>query len=161
MKRYHILDLDNTIADDGWRIPRINWNEEDPTKRYHVYHLLSGFDRTGNLSLVCPQGNNIIFTARPVAYREITEEWLRRHNIKFKFLLMRNNGDHRHSLALKREMLAWLPLHYDVGFEEVKFAADDREDVVAMFLEHGIAAFWAPIHSVCAYTNPNKKETKQ
>ena len=35
-----ILDLDNCIADDQWRISRINWQHKDPMRRYHDYHSL-------------------------------------------------------------------------------------------------------------------------
>jgi len=30
MSTYVILDLDNTIADDAWRIPSINWQWSNP-----------------------------------------------------------------------------------------------------------------------------------
>lgn len=155
---YIILDLDNCIADDAWRIPRINWQKSNPLDRYHDYHSLSGFDLAGNYDLVLgayeAQRDIIIFTARPVQYHALTVEWLRRNNVEFKHLIMRNNNDHRSSLHLKRTMLQWLPDLYGVPWNEVGAAYDDRPDVVEMFRKHGIPAEVRAIHNVCAYTPP-------
>lgn len=153
---YVILDLDNCIADDAWRIPRINWSKKDPGARYHVYHSLAAFDRPGNEDLFSDGSEAIIFTARPALYRPATEEWLRRHNVPFKHLVMRNNNDHRKSVDLKREMLHWLPELYNIAWSSVAAAYDDREDVVEMFRRNHINAHVRAIHGVCAYTNPNQ-----
>lgn len=153
---YVILDLDNCIADDAWRIPKINWQKSNPMERYHDYHSLSGFDRVGNVDLFEKHSAEkiIIFTARPVLYSAVTQEWLRRSKIDYEYLVMRNNGDHRHSLELKRTMLGWLPHVYGVDLKEIAAAYDDRPDVVAMYKEEGIPAFQREIHNVCAYTKP-------
>ena len=157
---YVILDLDNCIADDAWRIPRINWQKADPFERYHDYHLLSGFDAVGNEHLLegvrAGRERAIVFTARPVAYQAVTEEWLRRRGVPCARLIMRNNNDHRPSVELKRKMLHWLPELYDVPWSAVSAAYDDRPDVVSMYREHDIQAHLAAIHAVCAYTQPNQ-----
>ena len=68
-----ILDLDNCIADDSWRIPKINWAAEDPLNRYHDYHSLSGFDTAHNHDLyINTRCDIVIFTARPIMYRALT-----------------------------------------------------------------------------------------
>jgi hypothetical protein len=99
-----ILDLDNCIANDAWRIPKINWQKENPLDRYHDYHSLSGFDELGNGDILTRHelAEIVIFTARPVLYRAVTEEWLRRNGVNYEYLVMRNNNDHCHSLELKR-----------------------------------------------------------
>ena len=156
--KYQIVDLDNCIADDAWRIPSINWQKINPMERYHDYHSLSGFDGIGNRDIVDREGvENIIFTARPVMYRAITEEWLKRHNVPYKFLVMRNNNDHQHSASLKRQMFYWLPAMYDVAWTDIVAAYDDRPDVVEMFRAHKIDAHVRAIHDVCAYTKPQEK----
>jgi len=156
---YIILDLDNTIANDGWRIPKINWQKTDPTERYHDYHSLSGFDELGNTDIFETHKDEkiIIFTARPVLYAELTKEWLSRKNIPYEALVMRNNNDKRHSLELKKTMLSWLPTAYGVDLEQIVAAYDDRGDVVEMFKQQGIAAHRREIHNVCAYTKPIKE----
>lgn len=154
-----ILDLDNCIADDEWRISRINWQHENPFRRYHDYHMLSAFDEVGNTDLLDTEHDIIIFTARPVHYRSLTEEWLRRNGINVKYLLMRNDDDHCHSKDLKLSQLRWLCSEYDVSPSDIVYACDDRHDVVKMYNEFGITAIVRAIHNVCAYTKP-PKETK-
>ena len=155
-----ILDLDNCIADDAWRIPRINWQKSSPLERYHEYHSLSGFDRVGNTDLFSEGHHDVIvFTARPVLYSAITHEWLERNGIRAKHVVMRNNDDHRHSVELKRHMLHWLPELYGVPWQEIVAAYDDRPDVIEMYKKHHIPAHLRCIHDVCAYTQPAKTNT--
>lgn len=152
---YVILDLDNCIANDAWRIPRINWQKQNPLERYHEYHSLSAYDELGNTDLFAEHHHEVIvFTARPVLYHAITEEWLLRNNVPVKHLIMRNNDDHRSSVELKRHMLHWLPEHYDVPWQEIVAAYDDRQDVVDMYRKYHIAAHVRAIHGECAYTKP-------
>ena len=164
--KFVIVDLDNCIADDAWRIPHIRWQKRDLNHRYHAYHLLAGFDECANEDLFVPARDGreqlVVFTARPVMYRPITEEWLRRKNIPVVALLMRNDNDHRPSVELKRSMLLSLQELYSIPLSSVTAAYDDRADVVAMFTHHGIRAQVRAIHSVCAYTPPfpDPKETK-
>lgn len=158
--KYIIVDLDNCIANDAWRIPRINWQKSNPMDRYHDYHSLSAWDELGNTDIFAehPGARVIVFTARPVLYAAITQEWLKRKNIQYDYLVMRNNNDHRPSLELKRTMLGWLPEIYKVPLSDVVAAYDDRQDVVDMFSAKGIAARRRKLHDVCAYTNPEVKE---
>lgn len=152
-----ILDLDNTIADDEWRIPRIDWTEKDPFKRYHTYHSLSGFDEADNEELfVDPQHEIIILTARPVYYSSITMEWLKRKNIKPFALLMRNNDDHCTSVELKRKHISWLSRIHRIAAEQIHCAYDDRPDIVQMYKDLGLKAEVRSIHQVCAYNAPKE-----
>jgi hypothetical protein len=153
-----ILDLDNCISDDAWRIRYINWSEENPLRRYHDYHLLAGFDRVGNQELFINTPHNIIvLTARPLMYRAITEEWLRRARIVPAVLMMRDNDDHQHSRDLKRQQLKFVMERYSVPAEAIACAYDDRPDVIDMYRELGVAAEVRFIHDQCAYTNPNQR----
>lgn len=160
MKEHIIVDLDNCISNDGWRIPKIKWDKFDPSARYHDYHSLSGFDEVANLLIFDqhPQASTIIFTARPVFYRAVTEEWLKRKKVPYEYLVMRNNHDFRSSVQLKQTMLEWLPDIYDINLDQIVAAYDDLPEVVEMYRKHGIIAHTCEIHSVCAYTNPNLKE---
>ncbi len=152
---YVILDLDNCIADDSWRIANINWQKTDPLERYHEYHSLSGFDKAGNKDLFKNHSHEIIIlTARPVHYSALTAEWLKRQHINYHSLVMRNNNDHCPSVELKSKQLGWLANLYDVDMSKVVCAYDDRPDVVQMYLDHGIPAKVRSIHNVCAYTAP-------
>lgn len=159
-KLYTIIDLDNCIADDGWRIRHIDWSEGiKPFVRYHRYHSLSGFDAPGNRHLyddALVRGEVIVFTARPVLYRELTLEWLRRNfEREPEILIMRNNDDHRKSVELKASMLRCL-WHYDVAHESIYAAYDDHAEVVAMYAAAGLHAYVKSIHDISAY-HPTEK----
>lgn len=159
MERYALLDIDNCIANDGWRIPEIDWKARDRFMRYHAYHQLSAWDNRGNLDLFLdPPHALIIVTCRPVHYRRTTEEWLRRNGVRYAHLLMRNNDDHRNSVAVKRSYLNAL-LWYDIDWlRQVVAAFDDRQEIVDMYRECGINAERRNLHDVCAYINPLTKE---
>lgn len=157
-RRAVIFDLDNTIADDGWRIPRIEWSADSPIVRYHNYHLLAAFDEVGNQELL--EGLDVedidvyIFTARPMIYQAITTEWLERKGILYKALFMRPDEDHDKSVDLKKRQLFNLFANFDVQPSDIIAAYDDREDVVKMYQDHNVAGKRVCIHNVCAYTDP-------
>lgn len=156
---YAIFDLDNTIADDAWRIKNIDWSKDHPFERYHAYHTLSAFDRLGNkhlLDALTSDTQIVVFTARPEFYSAVTLEWLERKNVNYEVLLMRPNDDHAPSLELKKRQLYKFLENWAVEPSDVRVAYDDREDVVQMYREHNITAIRAPIHNVCAYTNPRR-----
>jgi hypothetical protein len=154
-----ILDLDNCIADDKWRIPRINWQTDNPLWRYHDYHSLSGFDNAHNHELYINTRHDIvIFTARPIMYQAITQEWLKRHGVGYAMLLMRDMEDHSHSVELKQKQLNALFENTDVKAADIVAAFDDRPDVVQMYRKFGIPAEIRFVHDVCAYTKPKEIE---
>lgn len=135
-----ILDLDNCISDDGWRIKYINWHREDLDGRWFPYHQLSGFDALANSDLLATKEQIIICTTRPVAFRPLTEEWLRRNGVQPVHLLMRNNNDRRASVSVKREQVEWLHTLYGVAPGSILHAYDDRTEVVHMYRSLGIPA---------------------
>lgn len=155
---YALFDIDNCLSNDAWRIPRIHWHEHDPDRRYATYHALAPFDEPGNLHwarLAMRSGRTLIFsTARPESQRVQTAEWLQRAlGCSTRFMLMRESGDHRRSVDLKREHIARFR-EMGIPPQRILQAHDDRPDVVAMYKEHGIPASVLSIHGVCAYTPP-------
>lgn len=151
---YLILDLDNCIANDGWRIPRIRWSDPHPFRRYHEYHLLAPWDVAGNRDLFEGREERIlIFTSRPVHYRRATEEWLERAGVQVKHLLMRRDTDYRSSAAVKAEQLRWLPEYYGIELAQITCAYDDREEILRVYRAAGVRAERRWLHDVCAYTD--------
>lgn len=161
-----IFDLDNCLADDSWRIPYIDWSKDNPGERYAQYHAYCDRDPAPpathlkeflSRALFALECKIVFLTARPVEVAQQTRDWIRRNLIQDRavgyVLIMRNNGDHRPSVQLKREMVASLP-EYGVRLQDVAHAYDDREDIVAMYRELGIPATVLKIHDVCAYTPP-------
>jgi hypothetical protein len=153
-----ILDLDNCVSDDEWRIPQIDWNAPNGLKRYHKYHTLSVHDEVGNRDLLETSESIFIFTARANIYRGITIDWLDRKRINAKMLLMRSDHDERGSVDVKRAMLELLLVGARIPLEHITSAFDDRQDVVDMYKSLGIKAEVRAIHSTCAYTRPECKK---
>jgi hypothetical protein len=121
-------------------------NHPDRNVRFHDYHTLSPFDECKNHHLF--KGKQVVvFTARPVNFRTSTEEWLKRNQVPFVSLMMRNLHDHRSSVDLKREQISWL-VHEGLSAEDIEHAYDDRPDVVQMYLDAGIPATVVAITSV-------------
>lgn len=153
---YVIFDLDNCLANDEHRIGNIDWSQQDPDKRYSKYHAACGLDKPGSLDTyraATVAARPVFFTARPITVRDATVAWLAQHFcVSDPLLFMRNIGDHRSSVELKFWMLE--QLHLAVSDCTVTGAYDDREDVVAMYLEAGISACVLKLHDTCAYTKP-------
>lgn len=158
-----IFDLDNCVANDAHRIPLIDWKQQNLELRYAAYHAACEQDEPCNLALfrrVADVNHICFFTARPVAVYEKTIVWIReRLGCKDFTLHMRNNGDHRHSLALKTEMLGHLLHDQATPLECIIGAYDDRPDIVEMYRLTGIDARVLAAHDVCAYTPPTTHKT--
>ncbi len=133
-----VLDLDNCISDEAWREHLFELHHENPNDRYHKYHDMCLGDHIRNFDVVqeLVHSNHaiIIFTARPEIVRAKTVFWLSIYGIHPVLLKMRGHDDTRGSVALKREMLMELPEYY-----EVKVAIDDRQDILDMYAQEGIA----------------------
>ena len=149
--KYRILDLDNCLADDRWRIAEIDWTDSDLFRRYIRYHQLSAFDELGNAVLAHCAYRNIIITGRPEFFRSVTTEWLKRKRIPHEFLLMRANDDTRSSATMKRGAVIRLNLDHGINFENVECAFDDNEQVVEMYRALGLTAQVSAIHDVSVY----------
>lgn len=156
MKGTAILDLDNCIADDGWRIKFIDWEAEDKFLRYDKYHKLSGLDECCNKELFSnPNIEIVIFTGRPNHYRKVTEDWLRANEVGHELLLMRDDDDYCSSVELKTKQLNKLIHENGYKFSNIAIAYDDRQDVVEMYNSFGILSVVKRIHNICSYTDPN------
>lgn len=156
MGRVILLDIDNCISDDGWRINRIDWGTYDKFYRYHAYHMLAPWDACGNRDLFEHEGGRrhvVLLTSRPVHYRVHTVEWLQRNGVWYSHLLMRNDHDHRPSTSIKRSMVESL-IEYGIHRSQIECAYDDREEVCAMYRSLGIKAEQRSLHSISAYHNP-------
>lgn len=79
-----------------------------------------------------------ICSGRPDSHRRQTEDWLVKHvphlMLMAEAVLMREAGDHRSDVVVKREMLAGIR---GQGYEPL-FVVDDRQRVVDMWREEGI-----------------------
>lgn len=142
-----ILDLDNCISNDAWRIPMIDYSKKH-FERYHDYHSLAPFDEVCNTDLFTATSLNIVVaTARPIIYKVATLEWLKRKGIDPMLLLMREK-EGVSSVELKRQFTHEIFRMFDARPPDIVCAYDDRQDIVDMYRSLGINAEVRAIHSI-------------
>lgn len=131
-----IMDLDNCISDDSWRLKYIDWDEPCMRKRFHQYHLRLSQDAFVSNSFI--KEGPIIVTSRPYVYYRETKYWLDYHGVKYRDILMRTINCYEPSRVLKRKIAAQL--------KGVTLAVDDRDDVLQAYQYLGIKTERIAIH---------------
>lgn len=76
----------------------------------------------------------ILVSGRSEKYREVTEKWLDKHNVKYDKLIMREFGDNRPDEVIKREIY----LQQINNKFYIKYVLDDRDKVVRMWRDEGL-----------------------
>lgn len=134
MKPVILVDIDGTIALRGNRSP----HDHEQAMEDHVnWPIVSIID---SVMAVDEMGDNnlglILISGREEKYRDITEYWLRTHEL-FSYrlaLLMRATNDNRPDDVVKEELYTrFIAPHYTVTY-----VFDDRNKVVAMWRANGL-----------------------
>lgn len=174
--KFVIFDIDNCIADDAWRIPLVDWSAADPGKRYEIYHRACGGDEAGNVDILFKHvsaGEDLFFlTGRPNAVRAQTTPWIESllaqivsslgsAHLPRWHLLMRNDGDERPSVDIKRDQLRSLVADWEVSLADCTAAYDDRSDIVEMYMQAGLHGRVLCVHNVDAYNKPSPTIAQQ
>lgn len=139
-----IIDLDNCISDDDWRRCHIDYDAESDFLRWHDYHSLSAFDTLHNRHILqrAKRQTNVIVTTRTTPYRAITEEWLRRNQVAFSGLMMRNIDDVRPPSEVKAEQVQAMMQAYKASnggaAVPIDRAHDDDPNVIEAYKALGI-----------------------
>ncbi|MBL1210413.1 AAA family ATPase [Geminocystis sp. GBBB08] len=81
--------------------------------------------------------NIIVLSARTDDGKELTEKWLKQHQVKYVNLYMRKTGDLRKDAIVKQEIYE----EYIKDKYNVKFILDDRNQVVEMWRNLGLTVF--------------------
>lgn len=81
----------------------------------------------------------LIVTARGRQYDKTTRDWLHKYSIPYNKLYMRDVGDFRSDVDVKRDILAEIELTWNVVE-----AMDDNPSVIALWEEHGIPTHIVP-----------------
>jgi phosphoglycolate phosphatase-like HAD superfamily hydrolase len=136
----YLIDIDGTLADTShrqWVLEEKrpygpNWElffclAVDDKPFPHMQQLLSDLHQYWV--------RFVYVTGRPERYRQLTEDWLDKHDFPAaRHLYMRKDGDHRPDHIVKRELLDLIRVD---GFTPV-MAFDDRNSVVKMWREAGV-----------------------
>ena len=138
IKNTVILDLDGTLADGRHRLHLLPKKDYNLTESWTEFNLAAIDDTpfTDNITL----GNTlydagyivIVLTGRSDIAREITEDWLEKHGVKYHSLIMRSQSDNRKDTQIKEEYLR------KIGVERILCAFDDLPHVAYHFRAMGI-----------------------
>jgi hypothetical protein len=134
-KAYAIFDLDGTLAEIGERqIYAVagEWDEFNSRCSHDKPRL--GILAMCNAWATHPGNGVIILTGRSDKWIEKTLYWLELWQVKYDYLIMRDEGDHMPDFEMKKKALKGLIE------EEVKiiFVVEDRDACVNMFREEGL-----------------------
>lgn len=129
-----IVDIDGTICDASHRLHLIERDPPDWEAWYAgcsedkpVIPVLRVVDALAERYVID------IITGRKEDSRAVTEDWLKRHQVPYRDLLMRATADRRPDTVVKREIYR---ARYVVG--EVWLVLEDRNRVVSMWREEGL-----------------------
>lgn len=134
----YIFDIDGTLADATHRLHHILGKE---VKDWDAWDADTDADTpivpiVGILQALWDHGHEImLLTGRNERVRELTEKWLRDHNIHWNHLIMRPHEDHRDDTIVKLEQLnRFLERHPDTQIQTI---FEDRRRLVVAFREAG------------------------
>lgn len=123
-----LVDLDGTLCDVEHRVHHVRGEN----KNWKEFNALMVHDELNHwcfelMEAMSARGYKIIFvTGRGEGNRVHTEDWLKKHNVKYEHLYMRAAIDYREDSDVKEEIyLEKIEQNY-----QVLFVVDDRKSVV-------------------------------
>ncbi|MGZ3787392.1 MAG: phosphatase domain-containing protein [Bacteriovorax sp.] len=123
-----LVDLDGTLCDVEHRVHHVRGKK----KNWKEFNELMVHDQLNHwcfelMEAMMARGYKVIFvTGRGEPFREPTEAWLHKHNVKYEHLYMRAAIDFREDSDVKEEIyLEKIEQNY-----QVLFVVDDRNSVV-------------------------------
>lgn len=135
MKNIVVVDIDGTIAKVGDRLKYLQQEKKDWDSFYE--HCDEDEPIKDMLELVydlyCSDNRIVFCTGRREGVRAKTEAWLSKHLDIEYILLMRPDGDFRHDMMVKPELLDQMGITPD----RVYCILEDRDSMVAKWRELG------------------------
>lgn len=129
-----IFDIDGTLADNHERQKFImatpkdwknyNLNIPNDVPRWEIVKKLCNWHQYANIAL---------FTGRGEENRKETEEWLKKYDIAYDWLVMRPTGIYIEDSIIKKEMFNKFPMK-----DRVVLIYDDRPVVIRMWRSLGL-----------------------
>lgn len=161
-----IWDLDNCLANDGWRLKFIDFSTSDMDQRYAAYHAAAPEDQANSTAAGLFRWLHsahttfvpVFISARPESCRAATWSWLQKwlgiRDTPGAALWLRPEGQHLGTVETKEDLLERFMRLRHIDAPAIVMAFDDRADIVEMYRSKGIPAFQLAAHSECAYAPP-------
>lgn len=137
-----VFDLDGVLSDATRRQHYLEW----PRRDWETFFEECGEDEliaevARVLECLDPDLRVVLLTARPIRVQRQTLGWLRRYDLRWDLLVMRDWGDYMAAPSFKR-----LTVHElrDYGFD-LRLAFEDDQRNVDMFHDEGVPCVY--IHS--------------
>jgi phosphoglycolate phosphatase-like HAD superfamily hydrolase len=131
-----IFDMDGTLCDTSSVLHFIEGDDKD----YAAFHAASA-DCPPHADVVeaarTEQGSGraiLVVSSREFIWRDLTLDWLVKHEVPYDALYLRIVGDYRKDVAIKKDILAQITAD---GFE-VLAAWDDKPSVLDLWRENDI-----------------------
>ncbi|MCW2801538.1 MAG: hypothetical protein JWQ70_3010 [Aeromicrobium sp.] len=131
-----IFDMDGTLCDTSSVLHFIEGDDKD----YAAFHAAST-DCPPHADVVeaarTEQGSGraiLVVSSREFIWRDLTLDWLVKHEVPYDALYLRIVGDYRKDVAIKKDILAQITAD---GFE-VLAAWDDKPSVLDLWRENDI-----------------------
>jgi hypothetical protein len=131
-----IADLDGTLCDVSEILHLVEGEERD----FHAFHAASAGCPSVEAVVKAVRAAKaagrgiLIVTGREFIWRDLTLDWLAKHDIPYDELVMRIVGDYRGDDVIKAEMLDDLEKR---GWEVIE-AWEDRDDIADLWASRGI-----------------------
>ena len=131
-----VFDVDGTLSDPTHRRHHVQnnprrwdlWNMKmvDDTPHHDILQFVCVAESLGHAVVVC--------TGREEDYRDVTTDWLAKHDVYPAKVYMRKTKDYRGDDVVKKELLDQMR---NDGFEPL-LVFDDRQKVVDMWRANGL-----------------------
>ena len=130
-----VVDIDGTLAKRGDRGIYDFKKSINDAPFFQLKFLLELIDDANKwINGKTPKVEIIVVTGREDCFRDVTNEWLNKHQFPFTHLYMRRTADHRPSNIVKEDIWAVnIRNKYNV-----LFVIDDREQDVVMWRSKGL-----------------------
>jgi len=137
-----IFDVDGVLADAQGRQHQLEWDRRD----WDAFFDACGDDPVVEevetlLSLLDPELQVLLVTARPQRVRDLTLSWLAHHRLRWDLMVMRPTREFSPAVEFKRDVVDELRAE---GFT-LELALEDDPRNRAMYLDEGVPCLY--IHS--------------
>ena len=122
-----IVDIDGTLSNCDHRLHFI----QDGNKDWNAFFDAMSEDTLNEsvhqlMTLTYPKCHKVIMSGRPTSYRHKTKEWLKKYNVDYVALIMRNMNDKRPDWVVKGELFD----KYFPDKNRIEMIIDDRVSVI-------------------------------